>query len=1102
MGRAFGKDKTYKLFDIIINSAIFISILAILAVFIYGQFIAEGENLYANECEIFDVEWTYVDRNGVSHLYRTGDSFEVNDDEELHFSIILPDDLGDGNCLFIRTNRNFTAYIDGEPRNSYDIKRAAFGPNVKPIWLAITLRRSDVGKELSIVLEGYHEDTFTLSEVYFGNRLGFSMQLIHNNIYIVILSFALIVLGSLLAAICIIKWIRDRVKLDVRHLGIGVLFGALWLITNNFTYPLLFGNYLVDGVVSYMIILLLPYAFVSYVKTLTGDKYRLPYTVISILILVSFWVLTILDFKFIAPYDKTSVIPNVIISISAVFCLFVIFYDSIVNKTKGRKMIAIGFLGFVLSCVAEAVHLGIPNHHNKGVFVAIGLLFLITCAGIQEIRNISNLRAEMIDAQRASRAKTDFLANMSHEIRTPMNAVIGMTEIAMREDLSPTARDCIIQIQKSGKNLLNIINDILDYSKIDSGKLEIIPEKYELSSELNDISNILVTRIGSKELDLYVACDLDIPNALYGDSMRIRQVLINLVNNAIKFTNKGSVGVTVSFEKTGDDTCMITYHIKDTGIGIKPEDLEKIFVSFQQVDSKRNRSVEGTGLGLAISKRLVEAMGGELGVESVYGEGSDFWFTIPQKILDPNVSLVLEDPDKKRVVFLNSDSVKGNIFLKEMNIVGCEEKQIPDISEYAPDDRFRDFIFFDERKADKGITEFLKANPGVIGIAITDFNSNFRSELGNMHIMRRPVTTQKIVRMLNEETDDSSHYEDEAYSVNFTAPEAKVLIVDDNAINITIAEGLLSPLDMKMDTALSGAEAIEKVKCNEYDIVLMDHMMPEMDGVEATKIIRENSGSDHPVIIALSANVTEEARKLFAESGMDDFVAKPIDIKDIVLRIKKWLPADKIIKGSAHVSSGDDGSDPLLNLEMIDAEAAVRSLGSSKLLRKIAKEYYEAGEKNLSGIMNAYENDDIKDFTIRIHALKSSSRQIGELDLGDKAEALENAGKKEDREFIKNNLDDCMDLYKTFLGELSKCFAEDAADKKEMELISDEQLSELLAKLKDVCENLDMDGMDSVKEELEQYSWPEDKKDILGGICTAISEYDSITCEELIDKLN
>ena len=1094
------KDKAFKIVDHLIKFGMIISVLAVLAVFIYGQFIAESENLYANECRVFDEEWKYVDSDGSIHFYRSGDTIDIESGESVTLSLILPDELGDGNCLFIRTNRSFEAYIDGEVRNSYDISDAVFGSNVKPIWLAITLRRSDVGKELSIVHEGYHDDTLTLSDVYFGNRLGFSMQLIHNNIYVLILSFALIILGLVLAVVGIMKWIRDKIILQLWYLSLGVLFGALWLIFNNYTYPLFFGNFLVDGVVSYMIILLLPFAFISYIRSLTGDKYRIPYMLLSILILAVFWTLTILDFRYIAPYDKTVIIAIAVIFISAVFCLSVILHDLFVEKNANNKPIAIGFIGLLFTGIFEAVHMNIPIHHNNGVFVAAGLLFLMICAGIQEIRNISNLRAEMMDAQQASRAKSDFLANMSHEIRTPMNAVIGMTEIAMREDLTPAARDCIIQIQRSGKNLLNIINDILDYSKIDSGNIEIIPERYEISSELNDISNILATRIGSKELKLYVTCEHSVPRALLGDSLRIRQVLINLVNNAIKFTNKGSVGVTVSCEKTGEDDCILTYHIKDTGIGIKKEDMDKIFVSFQQVDSKRNRSVEGTGLGLAISRKLVEAMGGQVGVESVYGKGSDFWFTIPQKILDPATDQVLEAADKKRAFFLNNDSVSENIFLKEMNVVGCKEIEISDLSEYKSEEGFRDFVFFDERKTDDRVKEFLKAHSEVTGIAIIDFNSAMKSDISNMRLLRRPATTQKVIRLMNDEADDSTHYDDEAYSADFTAPEANVLIVDDNAINISIAEGLMAPLDMKIDSALSGPESIEKAGYKEYDIILMDHMMPEMDGVDAAKIIRENSGADKPVIIALSANVTEEARKLFSESGMNDFVAKPIDIKEITAKIKKWLPGDKIVKGGVRAASSDETADPLTELEMIDAEAAVKALGSVKLLRKIAKEYYEAGDKNLSAINNAFEKDDIKDFTIKIHALKSSSRQIGEYELGDKAQALENAGKSEDREFIKNNLGDAMELYKKFLDELSKYFTGTQYDS-EKKPITPEELGELMAKLKTACDDLDMDGMEEVKESLEKYMWPEDKKDVITDICKAISECDSFACEELIKNL-
>ncbi len=1093
------KEKVFTFWDYAVRIGILISCLFCIAVYIYGQFVFESENLYANECEVFDEPWSYTDADGIVRSYHSGESIDIEKGEDVVLSMTLPDELGDGNCLFIKSSRSFEAYIDGEPRNSYDINDSVFGPNVKPIWLSITLRRTDVGKTLTVVHTDYPADVYKVSDVYFGNRLGFSMQLIHDNIYVIILSFALIILGLVVAAICIMNRIRENRQLQLWHLSLGVFSGALWLISNCYAYPLLFGNNFIDGIISYMIILLLPSAFVSYIYAVLGERYRIYHIVINILIVIVFWVLTILDFTYIAAFDKTLGLGIAVICISAAFCLGAILYDTFIKKNRNNRLIAVGFLGFVLMGIAEVIHLNVPVHHNNGAFIAIGLLFLLSCAAIREIRAIGVLRAEMREAQEANRAKSDFLANMSHEIRTPMNAVIGMAEIAMREELPQGARDCLVQIQKSGNNLLNIINDILDYSKIDSGKMEIIPEEYNLQNELNDISDILATRIGSKELELYVISDLNIPHTLLGDSMRIRQVLINLVNNAIKFTNKGSVGVTVTCEKTGADTCLLTYHIKDTGIGIKKEDLDKIFISFQQIDSKRNRSVEGTGLGLAISKRLVETMGGTMGVDSVYGEGSDFWFSIPQKILDPTVDLVLDSPEKKRVVFLNNDPVKEQIFLEEAGITGFEKIQISDIGEYSADPGYRDYVFFDERKDDDGMKDFLKTYPDVIGVAITDFYSNFKTDVPNMRKLRRPVTTSKVVRILNEEEDDTPHYESEGYSISFTAPDARILIVDDNSINITIAEGLLAPIKMNIDSALSGAEAIEKIDKNDYDIVLMDHMMPEMDGVEATRIIRAKKGSDNPVIIALSANVVEQARNLFIEAGMNDFVAKPIDIKDITAKIRKWLPAEMIKKGVAEDTASDEASDPLMEFEMIDAPRAISALGSVVLLRKIAGEYYELGEKNYNAILNAHETGNIKDFTIKVHALKSSSRQIGQYKLGDMAEALENAGRTEDKDFINENLGETMDLYRKFLEGLSVFFTDTQKDMKEL---TPEELNGLMKKLKDACDDLDLDAMEEVKKSLKEHILPEDKIADLDALCDAISGLDTITCEELIAKID
>ncbi|MEE3467597.1 MAG: ATP-binding protein [Eubacterium sp.] len=729
-----------------------------------------------------------------------------------------------------------------------------------------------------------------------------------------------------------------------------------------------------------------------------------------------------------------------------------------------------------------------------------GKVFIVEVVASREKER--EIREKSDEYEREARIKSDFLANMSHEIRTPMNAVIGMAEIAMREDLTPTAVDCLAQIQKSGRNLLNIINDILDYSKIDSGKMEIMPERYEPVAELNDISNILATRIGDKDLQLFFFIDPRMPHALRGDAMRIRQILINLTNNAIKFTQEGSVGVIVTCELFGDDTAILTYHIKDTGIGIKREDLEKLFVSFQQVDSRRNRSVEGTGLGLAISQKLVEAMGGTVGVNSVYGKGSDFWFTIPQKVLEPGCDLVVEDAKHKRGILLDSDHARASIFAGELERLGVEKLVIESLDEYSEIPGIKDYLFFKQSHFDDRMKVFLEEHSEVNGALLIDFNSAFKSDRENLYTVRRPVSTQKMVRILNG-IRDTQQYEEEAYAISFTAPEAKILIVDDNAINITIAEGLLAPMDMQLDSALSGAEAIRKIKNEDYDIVLMDHMMPEMDGVDATKIIRETiKREDELVIIALSANAVKEARDMFLAVGMNDFVAKPIEIKELVAKLRKWLPDEKIHKGEAvKAVTAEVLADPLADFDMLDAQEAVKMLGSPQLLRTIAEEYYKSGRSNYSEIKLAYDNEDMENYTIKVHALKSSSRQIGAFLLGDKAEALEKAGKSSDKEFIRENTDEMLAMYSELLDKLAVVFPETEGEAEELPLIDEEQLRELLGRAKEACESFDTDRMEEVALELRRYSWPAEFEGDVSALCEAVDRMEIITCEDILEHI-
>ena len=705
------------------------------------------------------------------------------------------------------------------------------------------------------------------------------------------------------------------------------------------------------------------------------------------------------------------------------------------------------------------------------------------------------------ELERAARMKSDFLANMSHEIRTPMNAVIGMAEIAMREEDHSKVLDNLLQIQSSGKNLLNIINDILDYSKIESGKMEIMEDDYEPFTELQEITNVLSTRIGDKPLELYLLVKGSLPHKLHADAMRIRQVIINLANNAIKFTKEGSVVITVRCEPREDDRVNLSVHVIDTGIGIKEEDLDKLFVSFQQVDSKRNRSVEGTGLGLAISQKLVEAMGGEIGVESEYGKGSDFWFTIPVKVSDNTNDITVQDAGNKCAFGINEKDILVNEFIDEMENLGVEARLIRLLDDYVPSGK-KDYIFIEEYLYIDVTKKFFEEHPDVTGIVLVGLSSEFKADEKNVHIMHRPETTMNMVNILNDRFTDYRQVDrKKGFTIDFTAPDAKILVVDDNAINISIASGLMAPLKMNIDSAGGGQEAIDKALSNDYDIIFMDHMMPEVDGVDATKRIREvKSDPKDPVIIALSANAMEEARKLFTESGMNDFVAKPIDVKILMSKLKEWLPADKIIEKNDEEAEEKEEEKTDIEIDELDTEAAIRGFGSVKLFEKIAKEYYLSGEDKHKDILESFTNEDWEGYTIKVHALKSSSRQIGALDLGDKAEALEKAGKALDIDTIKADTDDLLSAFRDLLGKMKPYF-EEKEDDTDKPPIEKDALISLLDDLDKACDDLDMDRMESIRDELLAHSYDERVGGFIKSLGRAVSDMETDLCTELTGNI-
>ena len=725
------------------------------------------------------------------------------------------------------------------------------------------------------------------------------------------------------------------------------------------------------------------------------------------------------------------------------------------------------------------------------------------------------------EIERAAKMKTDFLANMSHEIRTPMNAVIGMAEMALREDIPDAARDYIIQIKSSGRALLAIINDILDFSKIESGKMDIIPIEYDTMSVFNDVTNIVMTRLVDKDVELDLDIMPDVPVLLFGDNIRIRQILINIANNAVKFTKTGSIKIIVRFERQGDMSGMLKVAVKDTGMGIKQEDIKKIFESFQQVDSTRNREVEGTGLGLAICQNLLKLMGGVLNVESEYEQGSTFSFEIPQMIVDPAHAMIVKEPSKSIAISLFANKILAESFQRDSDRLGVRVVNLPkemDLEELYTAIRKMNtdstlFLFIEKERLTFKRKKFIKAHPEIIAVLVTDFITETKPSTSNMLIVKKPLSAMNLSMIYNREKISFAGSGDQD-DIDFTAPEAWVLIVDDNAVNLTAAEGLLEPLKVKTATAGSGKEALIKTKERRYDIIFMDHMMPEMDGIAATKMIRQmREGYEDVPIIALTANAVGNAREMFLNAGLNDFIAKPIEVRTLLTKVKHWLPTDKIvtmteeqkqqmeIEREVRELQHEIVNQPATSIEIddLDTDGAIRLLGSEKLFWNVLKEYYRVIKSKSEKIMKYYNEADWPAYTIEVHALKSSSKQIGASELSNMALELEKAGKENNISYIKEHNEACVQKYLSYEPVFAPYFQE-KVDDTEKHPIEKAELMDLLAKMKEALDDLDMDAVEDICNDLAGYNYPDDQAKYPRRLKDAAADIDVDVCLELISE--
>jgi signal transduction histidine kinase/CheY-like chemotaxis protein len=643
----------------------------------------------------------------------------------------------------------------------------------------------------------------------------------------------------------------------------------------------------------------------------------------------------------------------------------------------------------------------VASYYKDVNFMAI----VLSCLGFSFMTILGTflirLSLQKARSDEESLEKTSFLAKMSHEIRTPMNSILGMAELIQRKNVSSEIQEYISILYQSGQSLLAIINDILDFSRIESNRLQIERREYQIASVINDLINVIRPRVSEKSLDFFVYMDSAIPSQLTGDDGRLRQILMNLLSNAVKYTRKGSISLEVRMEKVPLElveeaiphAVKLVFSVVDTGIGIKPEDVGRLFADFSRLDAELNQGIEGTGLGLVITRALCRAMGGDVTVSSEYGRGSVFQASIIQEAADETPSAQIANPEARRVLFFDWRPQYIAAVTRAFKNLGLNIECPPDFSEFLKALEFGNYghAFISSKYAMDCIY--------ILGKRATPVQLVIMVELGEVSVFREvgsimmPVYSVTLANALNDHLNEDVISHTAKLKIRFIAPSAKILIVDDISTNLRVAKELMNPYNMNIHTSLSGIEALELVRQNRYDIVFMDHMMPGMDGLEATTCIRSMESDDgyytRLPIIALTANAVTGQRELFLQSGINDFLAKPIDIQKLNDILEKWLPAEKRIeKSRAEDESGTEKTEILI--AGVDTEAGLYNMGGAfDVYLDILMEFCRDADTRIGKINDALHEGDIELYVTLVHALKGASRSIGAMEVGEAAFWLE-----------------------------------------------------------------------------------------------------------------
>ena len=746
--------------------------------------------------------------------------------------------------------------------------------------------------------------------------------------------------------------------------------------------------------------------------------------------------------------------------------------------------------------------IGYDDCHTQREFTAMEENILRICGFMvmvitEIVQNEMSMRllAEKEEAELNAELKSTFLANMSHEIRTPLNAILGMAELILHEEPSDNIMSFANDIHNASRGLLSIINDILDISKIESGKLRIIALHYQLASLLVDVISIIRQQITNDNVALVTFIDANVPGELLGDETRIKQILVNLLNNAVKFTQAGQITLRVSVITEGDE-CQLKFSVEDTGVGIKSEDMQKIFVKFQQVDTKRNRNVEGTGLGLPITQQLIEMMDGTIELESEYGVGSKFTVMVRQTVINDLPVAQVRDGEMNTVLVYEDRAAHLASVTFALDTLGVDYTLCRDgehLNELLGEVNC-DYVFASAPRLEE-VKETVKSNrSGTIIVALSDDNA---APLTGSKLLSvsMPMHCIKIANIFNNESSDRQNA---SHSADFMAPTAQVLVVDDNDVNLKVAAGLLNIYGIKVDAATGGVQSVEMMRQKDYDLVFMDHMMPEMDGIEATNEIRKLGGKYEELpIVALTANAIGDVKNMFIANGLSDFLAKPIEMTNLNMILKKWIPKSKQVKKFTSLAIEATPVD----IPGVFAHKGITNSGGTLDAYNQILDIYVADTENrlseLSKLSKFRRADDLRAFTICVHALKSSSANIGADGISAVARELENAGNEADAEFIGARLQGFLNSVHVLLQNIREYLennrrAMPADDLKPADMA---YLANSLDEIRRCVEAVDLDGVETILGRLGKYAWEEPAQSGIAAIrdCLNVFDYDGVT---------